>query len=514
MSQPELQPDDGAPLPETGRRLVLSLVSHTNVGKTTLARTLLRRDVGEVFDQAHVTDQTERFVLLETERGDRVVLTDNPGFGDSGRLLGRLRGLGNPLGWLLAQVWDRFADRPLFCSQQAVRHVRDESDIVLYLVNASEDPSHAGYVQPELEILGWIGRPVVVLLNQTGAPGDANAREADAERWRAATSAHPVVRDVVALDAFTRCWVQEGLLFERLRPLVDEDRRDLLDELIERWKAQQLAALRDSVDAMAELVAAAAVDAEPLPRAGAGRGDRRRGAEALARRLEAAIARTNERLIELHGLHGEAAEELRFELADLTGGDAQPLWRRPVWGGLLGGALGGLAADVAHGGLTLGGGMLAGALLGAAGARGLTWGQELLRGGGEPPRVAWTADFLDRLGTDTLVRYLAVAHFGRGAGSYLARAAPAAWRPLAERALAPRRAALRSAAARGRAAGDPSSRREVGLDLGAPLGDAVRAALAELHPEGARYLSRGARAGTRSGTTPGSTSIETGVVPQ
>ena len=28
--------------------IVLSLISHTNVGKTALARTLLRRDVGEV----------------------------------------------------------------------------------------------------------------------------------------------------------------------------------------------------------------------------------------------------------------------------------------------------------------------------------------------------------------------------------------------------------------------------------------------------------------------------------
>ena len=32
--------------------VTLSLVSHTNVGKTTVARTLLRRDVGEVLDQA------------------------------------------------------------------------------------------------------------------------------------------------------------------------------------------------------------------------------------------------------------------------------------------------------------------------------------------------------------------------------------------------------------------------------------------------------------------------------
>jgi predicted GTPase len=37
---------------DTAHSLQLSLVSHTNVGKTTLARTLLGRDVGEVRDAA------------------------------------------------------------------------------------------------------------------------------------------------------------------------------------------------------------------------------------------------------------------------------------------------------------------------------------------------------------------------------------------------------------------------------------------------------------------------------
>ena len=48
-----------------GQDVTLSLISHTNVGKTTLARTLLRRDVGEVMDQAHVTEEAEAFTLIE-----------------------------------------------------------------------------------------------------------------------------------------------------------------------------------------------------------------------------------------------------------------------------------------------------------------------------------------------------------------------------------------------------------------------------------------------------------------
>jgi hypothetical protein len=496
----------------SARTVVLSLVSHTNVGKTTLARTLLRREVGEVFDHAHVTEETERFPLLETPAGERVVLADNPGFGDSARLLGRLRGLDNPVGWLVAQVWDRFADRPLFCSQQAVRHVRDEADVVLYLVNASEDPEAAGYVAPELEILGWIGRPVVVLLNQTGVAGEPAARAADVERWRAALAGRPVVREVLALDAFTRCWVQEGLLFDRLRALVPEARRDLMDALLARWQAEQLASLRDAVEAMAALLAFAASDGEPVTRSALGAAERKRAAEALARRLEHAMAEANDALIAGHGLTGEAAEELGVELADVRGGEsAEAAWRSPMLGGLVGGALGGLAADLAHGGLTLGGGMLAGALLGAAGARGLSMGMELVRGE-EASRAAWSLPFLERLTTDTILRYLAVAHFGRGAGPYRVREHPATWRAVAERALAPGRAALREAFGRARRETGEEGRREGTLDCTPPLAAAVRAALAELYPEAVALLSRGGAAST--GTTAGASENPTGVVPR
>ena len=41
--------------PAAPATIALSLVSHTNAGKTTLARTLLGRDIGEVRDEAHVT---------------------------------------------------------------------------------------------------------------------------------------------------------------------------------------------------------------------------------------------------------------------------------------------------------------------------------------------------------------------------------------------------------------------------------------------------------------------------
>ena len=105
--------------------VTLSLISHTNVGKTTLARTLLRRDVGEVFDQAHVTEVSEAHELVAAG-DDRLLLWDTPGLGDSARLVARVKKEGNPLGWLLHQVWDRTRDRALYSSQEAVRNIQSE----------------------------------------------------------------------------------------------------------------------------------------------------------------------------------------------------------------------------------------------------------------------------------------------------------------------------------------------------------------------------------------------------
>ena len=84
------------------REINLSLISHTNVGKTTLARTLLERNVGEVRDAPHVTATAEPHAMIETPEGDVLRLWDTPGFGDSARLAKRLAQSGNPIGWFLS----------------------------------------------------------------------------------------------------------------------------------------------------------------------------------------------------------------------------------------------------------------------------------------------------------------------------------------------------------------------------------------------------------------------------
>ena len=248
--------------------IALSLVSHTNAGKTTLARTLLGRDIGEVRDAPHVTEFADVFTMLETPQGETLRLWDTPGFGDSLRLAKRLRESTGAMGWFLSEVWDRWRDRPFWASQQALRNVRDEADVMLYLVNASEQPEAAGYVRPEMELLAWIGKPVIVLLNQLGVPREAAMEGAELEQWRRHLAAFVQVKAVLPLDAFARCWVQEGSLLQAIEAALAGEHRALMGRLRVAWENQRLATFEASVESIAASLARLAGAFEVVPDAG------------------------------------------------------------------------------------------------------------------------------------------------------------------------------------------------------------------------------------------------------
>lgn len=491
----------------TSASVTLSLISHTNVGKTTLARTLLRRDVGEVRDEAHVTERSERYTLAEAD-GAQLILWDTPGLGNTVRLMGRLRGLGNPIGWLFGQVWDRLVDRPLWSSQQAIRNARDEADAVLYLVNAAEEPDQAAYVRTELELLTWIGRPVLVVLNQTGPAlpmlaGEAGVAEARRLEgiWRDHAAPWPIVRDVLALDAFSRCWVQEGVLFARLLPLLSSEKQSTLERCATAWAERSQAILRASVGRMASYLAATAADREATtpPAPGAlGRvaalapAASRRAMRRLRERLETRTRELVDALVAEHGLDGRSRLTLQERLEHFV--VIADEWLTPgkgaIVGGAVSGALGGLAADAAAAGLTFGGGAVLGAILGALGGAGLAAGYRLVQGEREPG-VSWAPAFLSELCRHTVLRYLTVAHFGRGRGGYEDFALPSRWAELVAEVHAdhePELAEIWSLMARA----DPAGRAEGDARLVSVLGDVTRAVLARGYPDAASWLTHSA----------------------
>jgi hypothetical protein len=199
----------------------------------------------------------------------------------------------------------------------------------------------------------------------------------------------------------------------------------------------------------------------------------------LAQRLDAEVRRATDELIALHGLSGRAAAEvLRRMGAQLAVDKAVDPGKASVLGAAVSGAVGGLAADLAAGGLTFGAGALLGGLLGAAGARGLASAYNLARGT-DATTVRWSGDFMSDRVVAAVLRYLAVAHFGRGRGDFVAGEYPAHWGALVTEVVATRRAMfaeLWAGAVRGDAPAVLESR------LRAPLETIASEVLRRLYP--------------------------------
>ena len=457
--------------------VTLSLISHTNVGKTTLVRTLTRRDVGEVFDQAHVTEVNEAYSLVKSA-GSELLMWDTPGLGDTVRLVRRLKKSDNPIGWFMHQVWDRTLDRPLWCSQEALRNVREDADGVLYIVNAAEAPQDAGYVALELEILAWIGRPTLVVLNQTGRAGHGSERLE--EEWREYLDRHDIVRDVLSLDAFGRCWVQEDVLFHRVVSLFDGETKSAMVELARAWHESNRDIFLRSMELISNELASTATDREQLPAVFPSTAQKEEAMETLGKRLQAREELLWDAVIAAHGLDGKHALEAkqRIDAFVVTGEETLSPKKGAIFGSMVSGAIGGLTADIMAGGLSFGGGLLAGTILGALGGAGLSNAMRLLKTG-EEPAVSWSHEFLDGLVERLILRYLAIAHFGRGRGRFEEDDAPAGWTQAVRATLTARKPHFASIWSEAEA----GSSQRIGQGLNKDLTKVVASILSHAYPE-------------------------------
>lgn len=427
-------------------RIHLSLVSHTNIGKTTLARTLLSRDIGEVADRAHVTETTDDYVLARSPEGCELILWDTPGFGNSVALAKRLEGRSNPVGLFLAEVWDRIANKTQWLNQKAIKHVREISNVVLYLVNATELPDTAPYVTAEMRILEWIGKPVIVLLNQMGEPKSPEAEQADVDRWKNAMTEYPIVSDVLPMDAFARCWVQEFVLFDSIGKALPEELQSSFDGLREVWSRQRRAAYNASIQALADYLTKLANDKEVAEnvsvidqvrflskKMGLCKNETIQdpitsAQTALSSRAADEFCALTDKLIGINFLKGKGVrkEILKQLQTNWNVTSAVPPRSAAVVGAIGTGALGGLTSDIATGGMSMGLGTVLGTVAGALGGAGLASvynRQKNLHG----TSVTWSSTAMQNFFVNGILLYLSIAHYGRGRGNWLAEEPAYSW---------------------------------------------------------------------------------------
>lgn len=294
---------------------------------------------------------------------------------------------GTPQLLLESEEGDQLLRVPLPPAGDDPARLRREADAVLLVASPDE---------PRPEWLASLGLPIVWLRDErplaSGPPQAPSPREFahaaahDAEHEAAHEAAAPLY-----LADRDEGWLREGRLLRALAEALPDDPR--LSRLQAAWADSERRRVEDAVAAAAEVLARAATASETV--AEAGLLARREAAEAarsrLLERLLADLRGLEDRLLAAAGRQavldsalvvpdggtgaaagsGALAATLRTRVGE---------GRAALVGGVLTGALAGLKADLATGGLTLGAGALAGGLVGAVGAAGAARGLNVVRG--------------------------------------------------------------------------------------------------------------------------------------
>jgi GTPase SAR1 family protein len=355
----------------TPRPLKLAVVGHTNTGKTSLVRTLLRSsEFGQVADRGGTTRQvTSSSLALD---GDALVeLFDSPGLENAPELIDTLEALPGARHdgpERIARLLDDENLRERFDHEARVLELMLDADIALYVIDARE-PVLEKY-QDELDILGQCGKPIVAVLNFTASPASREAR------WRDAL-ARVRLHSVLAFDAVVRDPATETRLFEKISSLLD-DFAPLIERWLEHRRTEEVHRARAALDTIADMLIDLAAMRETAPE-----GSQATVWEKMQERVRQREQACVDTLLDLYRFGREDRED--DELPTSGGRWADDLFdsetlrhygiRTGTWTGIGAGA--GAAVDVGTGGLTLGTGTLAGALIGTGAGLLRTFGKTL-----------------------------------------------------------------------------------------------------------------------------------------
>ncbi|MGV8919396.1 MAG: GTPase/DUF3482 domain-containing protein [Pseudomonas sp.] len=358
------------------KALRLAVVGHTNVGKTSLLRTLTR-DVG--FGEVSHRPSTTRHVegaRLSVDGEPLLELYDTPGLEDAIALLDYLERLDRPGERLdgparLARFLDGSEARQRFEQEAKVLRQLLACDAGLYVIDARE-PVLAKY-RDELAVLASCGKPLLPVLNFVSS---AEHREADWRDALARLGLHALVR----FDSVAPPEDGERRLYESLALLL-EGSRDQLQRLIVDQQAQRIVRQQSAARLIAELL----LDCAACRRSVAtGSSEEQQAIDDLRSAIRQREQRCVEALLKLYAFRREDAAASDLPLLDGRWGDdlfnpeTLKLLGVRVGGGIAAGAAAGAGVDLLVGGITLGAAALVGAIAGGALQTARSYGGRLL----------------------------------------------------------------------------------------------------------------------------------------
>ncbi|MFN2338321.1 MAG: GTPase/DUF3482 domain-containing protein [Gammaproteobacteria bacterium] len=250
MPNPPLERRDMNNEAITETSISIAVVGHSNTGKTSLLRTLLRDSrFGEVSASPGTTRHVEGGSILVA--GKPVIdIYDTPGLEDSIGLLEAIdesapTGERNRLQAFLEQLPD---DSPFDQEAKVIRQLLKD-DLVLYVIDIRE-PVLGKYID-ELKIIAMAAKPVIPVLNFIA---EGNTRLASWQQQLADLGLHAVVR----FDTVIFNFEDEKRLYLKIQAMLaaKHDRiQSLIDDRQRQWHEQVEAARRAIADLLIEVAA-------------------------------------------------------------------------------------------------------------------------------------------------------------------------------------------------------------------------------------------------------------------
>jgi len=203
----------------------IAFVGHTNVGKTTTIRTLVKRPIGKVDDRANVTKRVTKENY--TYEGLQALFIDTPGFQEANNYLFlREANMSIPVEHKTRLQYD-------VAAYEAI----EESDIVVFVVSLDAVPE--GYYEQEIKLVVSSGKRIIALLNKGISKASASDPDMVAnrvEQWREILIKYGIV-DIFEFDSHWYISSTVSDIYKSVERLLPPHRREVFKRGLNDFEA-------------------------------------------------------------------------------------------------------------------------------------------------------------------------------------------------------------------------------------------------------------------------------------
>lgn len=330
-----------------------------------------------------------------------------------------------PAGWasaVLGRLQGRHRARAVTATASPIQTAIAASEVVLFVLGDAEDIDAATLA---FTSASGMGKPLLLLVN---APAAGDAERMAAVRRRLAiegASGRQAIVEVLSFERFARNWIQDPVFLDALARCMPDAKKDVFARLADVWIKRNDALFAEAMQLAAAQLLTAAREVEEVPSAPAyfkrltSLNHRQADAQArqdaiavVAGRLQQTAQASHLKLLRLYGVDDAAGMPLEPRVEGKFDFQAPVNAAEAGLAGAATGAASGASIDLVTGGLSLGIATALGAVIGGGAAfAGAAWKNRATPAG--KTLVQLSDEMLQAMAAASLLRYLAIADYGR-----------------------------------------------------------------------------------------------------